>query len=309
MQDAIWSTSVALGTESPDKVAANFFEILKRTGPFLNAATTIIVPWAMLITAFWKYDWLCKVCKAAKDYVEGLAFASVSIPGDHALHQQILYWVLEDGRQSQIRALALTTRLNIDPPPFPPDIHGGGAYIRPPKRKSKTALKEAKQHAETLAYIPDVGKYHFRFRGHFMTLLRNQPVQRERLRPQPMYNDGYGYDSRQREDDITISSFSPWSGTQPIREFLDHIQTLTSVAQEDKTMIYRPGVDGRNWDNGVPRIIRNLDAVTLQQGVKEALVADVQAYLHPNTKRYYSNRGIPWRRGYLFYGPPGTGKV
>jgi chaperone BCS1 len=31
-------------------------------------------------------------------------------------------------------------------------------------------------------------------------------------------------------------------------------------------------------------------------------------YLHPYTRRWYSNRGIPYRRGYLLYGPPGTGK-
>ena len=28
----------------------------------------------------------------------------------------------------------------------------------------------------------------------------------------------------------------------------------------------------------------------------------------PATARWYANRGIPYRRGYLFHGPPGTGK-
>ena len=30
---------------------------------------------------------------------------------------------------------------------------------------------------------------------------------------------------------------------------------------------------------------------------------------HPATARWYANRGIPYRRGYLFHGPPGTGKT
>jgi chaperone BCS1 len=32
-------------------------------------------------------------------------------------------------------------------------------------------------------------------------------------------------------------------------------------------------------------------------------------YLAPGTARWYADRGIPLRRGYLFYGPPGTGKT
>lgn len=40
---------------------------------------------------------------------------------------------------------------------------------------------------------------------------------------------------------------------------------------------------------------------------KQDLVDDITRYLASRT--YYSNRGIPYRRGYLLYGPPGTGKT
>jgi mitochondrial chaperone BCS1 len=43
--------------------------------------------------------------------------------------------------------------------------------------------------------------------------------------------------------------------------------------------------------------------------VKEALVKDAMDYLGPASRRWYSDHGIPYRRGYLFYGPPGTGKT
>lgn len=33
---------------------------------------------------------------------------------------------------------------------------------------------------------------------------------------------------------------------------------------------------------------------------------DLNVFL--NRKKWYEDRGVPWRRGYLFYGPPGTGK-
>jgi mitochondrial chaperone BCS1 len=49
--------------------------------------------------------------------------------------------------------------------------------------------------------------------------------------------------------------------------------------------------------------------VILDQHQKDTVLADMNEYLHPATPRWYANRGIPLRRGYLFYGPPGTGKT
>ena len=42
--------------------------------------------------------------------------------------------------------------------------------------------------------------------------------------------------------------------------------------------------------------------------MKKNLLEDMRDYLHPSTRRWYSNRGIPYRRGYLLFGKPGTGK-
>lgn len=49
--------------------------------------------------------------------------------------------------------------------------------------------------------------------------------------------------------------------------------------------------------------------VVLDKHQKMQVLADINEYLHPATPRWYANRGIPLRRGYLFHGPPGTGKT
>jgi chaperone BCS1 len=49
--------------------------------------------------------------------------------------------------------------------------------------------------------------------------------------------------------------------------------------------------------------------VVLDHQQKMQVLADINEYLHPATPRWYANRGIPLRRGYLFHGPPGTGKT
>ena len=52
---------------------------------------------------------------------------------------------------------------------------------------------------------------------------------------------------------------------------------------------------------------RPLETVVLPPGARERLVADVDDFL--SSERWYVNRGLPWRRGYLLHGLPGTGKT
>lgn len=52
-----------------------------------------------------------------------------------------------------------------------------------------------------------------------------------------------------------------------------------------------------------------METVVLDHARKREVLSDINEYLHPATPRWYANRGIPYRRGYLFHGPPGTGKT
>jgi chaperone BCS1 len=49
--------------------------------------------------------------------------------------------------------------------------------------------------------------------------------------------------------------------------------------------------------------------VVIESAVKLPLVADIEYYLSQACQTFYENKGIAYRRGYLFYGPPGTGKT
>jgi mitochondrial chaperone BCS1 len=52
-----------------------------------------------------------------------------------------------------------------------------------------------------------------------------------------------------------------------------------------------------------------MGTVVLDDKQKAMVLKDINDFLHPQTPRWYANRGIPYRRGYLFHGPPGTGKT
>ncbi|KAH8595073.1 P-loop containing nucleoside triphosphate hydrolase protein [Bisporella sp. PMI_857] len=53
---------------------------------------------------------------------------------------------------------------------------------------------------------------------------------------------------------------------------------------------------------------RPLETVVLKSKQKQHLISDIREYLEPSSQTWYAERGIPYRRGYLFHGAPGTGK-
>jgi chaperone BCS1 len=82
---------------------------------------------------------------------------------------------------------------------------------------------------------------------------------------------------------------------------------LAVEAQEGKTVMHTAQGGSMEWKPfGAPRRKRPLNSVILDRGIKERIVSDVRDFL--GSQKWYIDRGIPYRRGYLLYGPPGSGK-
>lgn len=64
--------------------------------------------------------------------------------------------------------------------------------------------------------------------------------------------------------------------------------------------------DFQSWDESARRLPRAIESVILPEGMAEGLVADIETFLA--SEHWYTDRGIPYRRGYLLHGPPGSGK-
>ncbi|KAJ5081212.1 hypothetical protein N7456_013450 [Penicillium angulare] len=98
-----------------------------------------------------------------------------------------------------------------------------------------------------------------------------------------------------------------------LRDVLNEAQEAYVQRDGNRTIIYRGHryYSGSSWywNRCMARSPRPLSTVVLDVEQKQDFIDDIKEYLHPRTRRWYSNRGIPYRRGYLLHGPPGTGKT
>ena len=94
---------------------------------------------------------------------------------------------------------------------------------------------------------------------------------------------------------------------KPIDRLLNDAQTYSLARSAHSTNICR--ANSQNWMMIGRRPSRDINTVILDKTKKQALLRDINEYLHPATKKWYGSHGIPYRRGYLFSGPPGTGKT
>ncbi|KAK0437806.1 P-loop containing nucleoside triphosphate hydrolase protein [Armillaria borealis] len=62
-----------------------------------------------------------------------------------------------------------------------------------------------------------------------------------------------------------------------------------------------------SWRHVGCRAKRSMNSIILEPGVKDLLLEDARDFL--DSKNWYAERGIPFRRGYLLYGVPGSGKT
>ncbi|KAF1991254.1 P-loop containing nucleoside triphosphate hydrolase protein [Aulographum hederae CBS 113979] len=150
-------------------------------------------------------------------------------------------------------------------------------------------------------YEPMYGKQRFRHKGRWFFYKHERKFRGQQN----------GQSNGGEERTLSISCLG--RSTQALKELLLDIKEWSSHEENSMTVIRRavrfeqrriPG----QWARVTSRPSRPMSTVDLDAEVKEDLIQDVQDFLIPSSIKWYANRGIPYRRGYLFHGPPGTGK-
>ena len=139
--------------------------------------------------------------------------------------------------------------------------------------------------------IPGPGKHIIRYRNAFLMV--------NRLRETRSMNHSTGIPWE------TVTLTTLYSQRNIFEEIFLEAHKLAQQSSEGKTIVYQ--ARATSWEKfGEPRRKRPIESVILDKGVKERVISDVKGFL--DSAKWYYDRGIPYRRGYLLYGPPGSGK-
>ncbi|KAL8277404.1 hypothetical protein RQP46_010244 [Phenoliferia psychrophenolica] len=141
------------------------------------------------------------------------------------------------------------------------------------------------------ALVPGPGTHYFRYEGAWFQ------VKRERATNMLDLNSGTPWET------LSLTTLSRDRTLFP--SLLLEARHLAQAAVEGHTIIYTAW--GADWKPfGRPRMRRAIGSVVLDEGVADRIRNDVVAFM--GRGKWYFERGIPYRRGYLLHGPPGSGK-
>lgn len=107
-------------------------------------------------------------------------------------------------------------------------------------------------------------------------------------------------------DYISISCLGRNPNT--LKKILDECREDFNEQDKGKTVIYT-AADSHyeaHWIRGIARTSRPFSTVVLDDNIKNDIVKDLEIYLSAKQQKWYADRGIPYRRGYLLHGPPGV---
>ena len=150
-------------------------------------------------------------------------------------------------------------------------------------------------------FQPSFGSHMFFHKGQFFQFKREK---------KQVMNGGWPI--MRDEESVTLTCIGRSTG--PIKNLIKEARDFYLEKEKSCTVVRRPSPKeqrgrGRSvWMKVATRPSRPIDTVVLEHDMKNRVLADINEYLHPSTPRWYANRGIPYRRGYLLHGPPGTGK-
>jgi chaperone BCS1 len=262
----------------------------KYTGVDLNVYIPAFLVLGLLIFAY-QY-----VSEWASNFLNQHLMSTADIRIDDEMYNMVMAWIAKQNFAKRSRHFVANTNLNSRMWWLFGDEDDNETDDDDSDDRLRSRLRGKKD--KKVQFTPSFGTHYFWFKGYPMIFSRTEDTRQQ------------SWGSVSERENISISSF----GRNPelIKELLDECRAAFSKNDENKTIIYRgglkPGSSEPTWTRSVSRVSRPFSTVVLDADVKQKVLDDMTDYLNPQTRRWYSNRGVPYRRGYLLFGPPGTGK-
>lgn len=227
--------------------------------------------------------------------------ASVTMSSEDDIYSQVISWLSEQQVTRNGRSLVVKSGVssawddedNIAVDTFRKDSESG-TLINFSNWEAKVPPR----------FEPDETSKWFWHRGHCFRVQRHRET---------TANKRFGLSLLTEEKHLTVVVVG--RSTLPIKQLITEARDVALGRERSRTAVRRPAnkaIRSRGsyaWTKVTTRPSRPIETVVLDEGRKREVLLDINEYLHPASPRWYANRGIPYRRGYLFHGPPGTGKT
>ncbi|PRP85462.1 hypothetical protein PROFUN_06831 [Planoprotostelium fungivorum] len=139
-----------------------------------------------------------------------------------------------------------------------------------------------------LRLVPSLGDHYFHYNGEIVWLSKSE------------HTRGQGNTSY-----VTVSiTLRARAGSKVLDQIMEEARLREIEEKTKKVTIFVPE-DGK-WLTACKKEKRSLDTLATDDHVKEELITDMQQFL--DSREWYYEKGLPYRRGYLLYGEPGCGK-
>ncbi|KAI1419953.1 P-loop containing nucleoside triphosphate hydrolase protein [Xylaria sp. FL1777] len=230
-----------------------------------------------------------------RHYTRVFFTSAVTITAGDELYLQVLNWLAK--RESQSRFVKEYTAQTLSDPRVASPLS---------KRKASHLARLKMPKLEEPSYIkltPTFRTTWFFYRWNLLAILRNDKHSSEK-NSVPFFGCFGPVAAPKERESLTITCLG-WS-TAPIQALLKSCRDMADAQRQTSVTIR--GCRSGHWELMATKPVRPLDTITIEENVKENLISDLKMYLNPQRRQFYSEHGIPYRRGYLLHGPPGCGK-
>ncbi|KAI9892433.1 MAG: hypothetical protein M1814_001390 [Vezdaea aestivalis] len=313
LDDLVFTTSKSNLT-SPDFSAlpSNLLEtLIPGYGPisqfvseYLGFDVTIVVSLCLLIfatTTAFQYLW-----RYTSEAFSTWMMAKVTVSSEDDIFDHLMQWIATQGISKDSRSLIAATQVQRTWDAVTGDIEEKAPGMDVEDIETDQWLNHFDSDSKMPPrFEPDFGEHYFRHGGRFFFLSRTHKS--------AFSSSWVGGAVLSDKETVTLTCLG--RSTEPIKQLLKEVTQSHTEKESAMTRIRRPAPKEERasrytpWVKVATRPSRPLKTVVLNYDQKKSLLKDINEYLHRDTPRWYSNRGIPYRRGYLFHGPPGTGKT
>lgn len=211
--------------------------------------------------------------------VQSWFYVSIVVEEGDQLFNWLSDWISERPLTKSIRHLAAKT-------------------VWPENDEDLDYFDDGEEERPKLVYAPGSGTHVLYHMGYKVSVSRDTPEQ-------AASNEDSDQNKFMKKKSITISTVG-WD-MRLLKMIVQDAMDKSYKKKAGKTTIYSTQPFDSYWSNSESRAPRAFHSVILAKGLKEELLSDITMFR--KSARWYHDRGIPYRRGYLLHGPPGTGKT